>query len=545
MDFIGVPGRLNWRATRSAFLLLAVVAGLVLAPGVDLAAPDTERLANGDFEEGFRATPVGEVGDGWDWFHNGGAADYGFYRDTWAPVVYDGENSQLVEINTYGVGGQDADRYAGIYQTVAVEPGETYQLRVHGMLRALESDPDRVGYNYRVQYGIDYQGGTDWRLVDDWLEIPWDTVHPRLSPGPMESFSTPVAATSKRLTVFLRVWKKWGTAERELDVNLDSISLRGALPADANKTGDRYTVVRGDGDAYTVIENSDVSGALKLTVAVEVPQFPVVGNREVIRVHGLNDVGVTKLELYVDGVLVGRETYRVGRLSVSKEFHWVPTSPGNHLIRAVARDVVEARAYQDAKVRVGVNAQFIHNGGFEKGFTATPVGMVGQGWGWFHNGGRANFAFYDDTWTPVVHKGSHSQLISINTIGWGATDEDRYAGIHQSVRGLSVGADYTLTVSGMVRGFSGDPDRDWQSYRIEWGYAPGVDADWRSVDNWTRVPWDEVYPLLEPGEMGQYRVSFQAPSRRVTVFFRVWKLWATLDREVDVNIDAVSLIGYQ
>ncbi len=43
----------------------------------------------------------------------------------------------------------------------------------------------------------------------------------------MESFSTTMTAPSGKITLFVRVWKKWGTAYKELDVNLDAISLVG------------------------------------------------------------------------------------------------------------------------------------------------------------------------------------------------------------------------------------------------------------------------------------------------------------------------------
>jgi hypothetical protein len=59
------------------------------------------------------------------------------------------------------------------------------------------------------------------------MEIPWDTVYPRLEPGDMSSFLTEFEAPSIKVTLFLRAWKKWGTPGRELDVNLDAISLKG------------------------------------------------------------------------------------------------------------------------------------------------------------------------------------------------------------------------------------------------------------------------------------------------------------------------------
>ena len=106
-------------------------------------------------------------------------------------------------------------------------PGATYRLSLRGMLRALADDPDRSGYNYRIQWGYDPHGGMDWTLVDNWVEIPINTVHPRLLPGPMAAYSVEFQAPAPQITLFIRAWKKWGTVSRELDVNLDAISLTG------------------------------------------------------------------------------------------------------------------------------------------------------------------------------------------------------------------------------------------------------------------------------------------------------------------------------
>ncbi len=510
-------------------MLLALLVGLFAAPGKQLASGMTERLANGSFESGFLLTPAGYVGNGWNWFNNGGAANYGYYDDTWAPVVYDGQHSQLIEINTYDRHASEPDRYAGIFQKVAVVPGERYDLTIRGMLRALENDPDRTNnsYGYRVEYGIDYNGGTDWQAVNHWVELPWDVVHPRLTPGSMESYSTSVVATSKRLTLYLRVWKKWGTAMRELDVNLDAISLKGAMPGEVRVNG------------------APVVDATKLSVSLEAPAFPVAGWDYTISVHSSNDVGVTQLELYDNGTLLGSVSHEVGPLSLSHDFAWTPTKAGRHTLKAVARDAAGAKKVYQVGVRVGKEEQFIYNGGFERGFGWTPAGMVGSGWGSFHTSGSASYGFYDDTWAPVVYGGSHSQLIEINTKGRHASEPDRYAGIYQTVRGLTPGATYKIKLHGMLRVMANDPDRVGYNYRVELGIAPHGGSDWTTVDNWVELPWDTVYTRLEPGAMSESVALFEAPSRRVTVFIRAWKKWGTGERELDVNVDAITLKGYK
>jgi hypothetical protein len=496
-------------------LLVALLAAVVAVPGVQLAGGMTERLSNGGFEEGFYATPVGYVGAGWGWFQNGGQATYGFYDETWAPVIYEGEHSQLIEINTFCRGGSDPDRYAGIYQTVAVVPGEVYELSLHGMLRALADDPDRGNYSYRVQYGVDYDGGSDWTAVDNWVEVPWDTVHPRLTPGSMESYSTSITAKGEYLTLFVRVWKKWGTASRELDVNLDAISLKGALPSSTTKP--------------------------KVTFAV--PDYPVVGWRYTIPVKSSSEVGIISLELWADGKTLDWVDYDVGQLEVSHDFTWTPATAGSHRLKAIVVDTNGVTTYE-AKVMVGEEGQFLSNGGFEEGFGAIPFGMVGKEWGWFHNSGQAEYGFYDETWAPVIHKGEHSQMIEVNTLGRAAADADRYAGIYQAVEGLTKGATYKLSLYGMLRARTSD-DLSGYNYRVEWGYDPSGGTDWTAVDNWVEIPWDTIYPRLAPGTMSGYTAEFEAPSGKITLFIRVWKKWGTVNRELDVNLDSIMLSGYK
>jgi hypothetical protein len=530
-----------------AVLLCVLLAAMFVVPGIQMAGGVVERLTNGSFEEGFSATPAGSVGNGWTGFDSGGGAKYGFYPDTWAPVVADGATSQLVEINTVGLSGEGAPHYAGIYQTVSVVPGTAYDLTLRGMLRALEEDPDRANYSYRVQYGIDYGGGTAWQSVSNWIEIPWDTVYPRLSPGAMQSYSATVAATGPKLTLFVRVWYKWATTNCELDVNLDAISLKGALPKSAGgKAGaPGYTVVKGSGASRVVIEPAKGTGSGQSVVAFEPPAFPVEGWQYQILVTGVSDVGVTKIELYDNRALVGRAEYQVGPLQLSEEFGWKPKGAGRHLLKAIAYDATGTKAVKQSEVQVGHEAQFVTNGSFEQGFVSGSTGTVGKGWAAFNNGGRAEYGFYDDTWAPVVFDGSHSQLIEINTKEQAGSDPDRYAGISQTVHGLTQGATYRLSLRGMLRVLANDADREGYSYRVEWGYASGESSGWQAVTNWVEVPWDSVYERLNPGAMGGYETTLTAPSSQLTLFVRAWKKWSTIGRELDVNLDAISLKGFK
>jgi LysM repeat protein len=186
-------------------------------------------LVNGNFEDGFVAVPgCGHVGSGWNCFQNGGGANYGFYDDQWDLVVASGEHSQLIEINTFGRADANADRVAGIYQTVSVVPHANYTFSFKGMIRTTEMDGDP--WRYRVQVGWVQGVSKDWHQVLNWTDVGWDTYYPRTEPGAFSQYTTGIATTDKHVTVFIRVLKKWGVPEMELDVNLDAVALTGPAP---------------------------------------------------------------------------------------------------------------------------------------------------------------------------------------------------------------------------------------------------------------------------------------------------------------------------
>ena len=167
---------------------------------------------------------------GWSSFHSRAGAAYGFYDDWWEPVVYDGEHSQLIEISTHGILA-DANRCAGIYQTIAgLEPGTVYELSIAGMMRVDALYPREDPYGLRVQWAYVPQGGADWTQVAGWQDLPWRTLYRHTDPGAFEVYSTRFVAPSQPVTIYIRVWKKWATLERELNVNLDGIALRSCQP---------------------------------------------------------------------------------------------------------------------------------------------------------------------------------------------------------------------------------------------------------------------------------------------------------------------------
>jgi LysM repeat protein len=213
--------------------LAGVVVGAVILAAVMpriTTASDTNLLANGSFEHGFgQIAGCGIVGAQWDCFTNGGAANYGFYDDQWDLVVADGHHSQLIEVNTKGLAAGDNDRYAGIAQTVRVVKGEKYKFSMRGMIRTTVEGGDPYRYSVQVGY-LDGPHG-DWRDVKNWTDAGWTTYYERTKPGSFSDFQTILVPDSEVITVFVRVWKKWGVAFEELDVNLDAIALSGRSPA--------------------------------------------------------------------------------------------------------------------------------------------------------------------------------------------------------------------------------------------------------------------------------------------------------------------------
>lgn len=417
-------------------MLLAgiLVLGVTLLALTALAGMGDNLLQNGDFESGFASVPgCGEVANGWGCFTNGGAADYKFADDTWAPVVKDGQHSQLITISTKRQWGQP-DRIAGIYQTVNVQPGKTYLLDLYGIIRADDQDPDP--WRYVVEWGVDPNGGTDWTQVQQWHVLPWNRYDPLLNPGPYQHAQVTIQPTTSRITIFIRVRMKWGMWFREVNVNLDGLTLREVTPPSQTP----------------------------------VPQPTVLPI----------------------------------------------TSP----------------------TAACLGSNLLTNGNFEGGFGANGVA---QGWGSFNNGGRAHYIFFGDNWPPVVKEGQYSQLIKISTVGYAASEADRYAGIYQVVDGLTPGLVYELCFWGIMREEAPHPDEDPYRYRVQWGIAPNGSTNWQDVSTWTEVPWDAIYLWNNPGPMLYYAVRFVAPSSKVTLFLRAWKKWGTPGRVFDVNVDDVRL----
>jgi len=185
-------------------------------------------LVNGGFEGGFQED-FG-VGYGWGAFSNGNAV-VGWNYDDWSAVVGSGKYSQRIEIKQ----ALDQDRYAGIYQTISVVPGQQYKLTIHGVIRSDEGDVKSSDYGYRLQYAIEDKGGVAWELVSPqaWQELPWDERPMQLAAGqgkyPQQTFETTITAKTDKLTLFIRGWKKWLNNGAGI-FDLDDISFVGPAP---------------------------------------------------------------------------------------------------------------------------------------------------------------------------------------------------------------------------------------------------------------------------------------------------------------------------
>jgi LysM repeat protein len=147
----------------------------------------------------------------------------------WKRVISDGAHGQLIEINTWGRAASDPDRVAGIYQVVhGLKPGAVYEFALSGLLREEAAHPGEDPFRYRVQWGYaPADGSPSADDITNWVELPWDKIYLRTDPGAMQSYSTRIQVPAKDVVIAIRAWKKWGTPQRELDVNLDGIRLSG------------------------------------------------------------------------------------------------------------------------------------------------------------------------------------------------------------------------------------------------------------------------------------------------------------------------------
>lgn len=470
------------RVSLTLVSVLAILSGVMLVGALPETADASNMnvLRNGSFEGGFYSAPgCGMVGTGWDCFTNGGAAAYGFYDDEWEPVVADGSHSQLIEVNTKGLMAGDVDRYAGIAQTVQVQPWAKYKLHVRGMIRT--TNPEGDPWRYQVQIGWTSGKGSNWQQVANWQDAGWYEYYNRTEPGNFSDYSSILTARDEYITVYIRVWKKWGVPNEEIDVNLDAISLTGVMP-EMGKMG---------------------GGMMEGGMAGEGPMMtgPAMGKME---------------EPMMPEPTMGQRPEM-----------WRPEKP-------MSEPMGMPLSCSDENL--------VYNGNFEHGFNPATIGHVGRGWGSFTNGGAAEYGFYDEMWEPVVADGEHGQLIEINTHGIVPAQGDRYAGIYQKIGQLEVGKSYELVVRGMMRGDGGE-EGDPNRFEAQVGYNWGYDTEWQHVSNWSGMDLGGIYPRTEPGAIGTYRVRFKAEAPVMVLFLQGWFKWGESNLEMNLNYDAISLKG--
>jgi hypothetical protein len=180
----------------------------------------------------------------------------------------------------------------------------------------------------------------------------------------------------------------------------------------------------------------------------------------------------------------------------------------------------------------------LRNGGFEQGFQSNGVA---RSWTAFDDGGGAKFSYSSDAWAPVVSEGKYSQLLRIDTIDIaGPAQINRISGIYQTVR-LLPGYIYEMSVDAMMRERTEQPREDPYRKMVGWGYSRngGTDLAAASFGEW--LPLRDIYPMFQPGKMQSCRTRFEAPSRDVTIWLYAIKKWATLGRELNVNLDNATL----
>lgn len=270
------PAQASWAAVsgvqegaESAMLGVTTTTTPTVAPPTTTPTPipSGNVIVNGGFEDGF--VEGQGVGVGWGRFQNGNVFA-GWYDDTWSKVVYEGEHAQLVELTN----SSELDRYAGIFQTVTVVPNTEYVLTLHGLVRSDEGSPEASNFGYRMQYGIDFKGGTDWQSGDiQWVELPWDDQPREDLTGQnvyrMETYSATIKAQTNKLTLFIRGWKKWAD-QKEGNYDIDGVSLVGQGTPGAQPTSTPVPTMPETGNAFGFLENRVlvVSSAALLVVLV-------------------------------------------------------------------------------------------------------------------------------------------------------------------------------------------------------------------------------------------------------------------------------------
>jgi hypothetical protein len=274
--------------------------------------------------------------------------------------------------------------------------------------------------------------------------------------------------------------------------------------------------------------------------------LPIDGKSYLVRVRATDDVGVTNVVLSDNGAPVNARVSAIGSLEQTVEFVWTPRGAGKHALQVTARDGSGKSSGATQEVNVGAYAEFIKNGDFEDGFTLN--GVANQ-WSSFNQGGDLflRYSYFDATWQSVVLNGSHSQAIRVSSPGLLIWSPEGASGICQTIGGLTPGAQYWLTLNGLLH-VSDNVSRPSDFANIvQWGYATSASSACApsSVNNWRTVPWSNVTFHNAPGRYNTYATDFVAPSQSLALFVRVSKNLPVGRFELDLNLDQISLKGYK
>jgi PKD repeat protein len=153
--------------------------------------PAPGRLVNGDFEA---SAPGTGPTAGWKAFASSG---YGAGFSVVSDPVHGGAGSQRI----LSPQPTTTDQYAGVYQTVATEPGQFYLVRAWNRTSFARGN----AWDHIARLGMDLAGGTDFGAASvGWTEFDsaketWHRLELR------------VTATGSSMTLFLQSWRKWAS----------------------------------------------------------------------------------------------------------------------------------------------------------------------------------------------------------------------------------------------------------------------------------------------------------------------------------------------
>jgi hypothetical protein len=476
-----------WPRLAGAALALILLIVLLAAPGLPLVLAPAERLTNPGFEDGFSAAGVAQ---GWGSFRAGAAAWRAERRE---PLLVEGAYAQAL---IFAAGEDDEGQSdAGLQQTISVSAGRTYQLTIRSLACLEDGHGEAPRGDLRLYWAADMAGGSNWRAVRDWVELPVGRLRACEDPGPANSYVTALIASGPKLTLFLRGRYRPAGETRPITLILDGLSLRDSAP----------------------VPEAQIAGFDGPVVSIAMPSFPVAGASVPVKVAAAHAAGLREVRLFDDGVEIGRLAGSAGATLLDGELWWRPAAAGARVLRAEATDFAGRVAQVSQSVTVGDAAELVQNGEFTAGFDADGVA---RGW---QPLGRSEQAMY------VPAGATSGQVLRLS---------DRsgrcLAGIWQAVSGLRPGARYTLRISGRLRPApAGSTNLALHAaYRFAWsGESRDAEAGWQEL------PWN-----VEAQGIQVYYATVTAPAASATLALRIYAPGAA-PCAGELEIDSVSLRG--